>query len=73
MTSVSEELQAALREAERAQQLEDDSNHNAAIDSYYRAICQLSYLLDIHVEKGSVLEQICKQLVNMHQQRLTVS
>lgn len=73
MASLSEELLTVLKEAERAQQLEQDSDINAAADTYYTAACQLSYLIDMHVDKGSILDRVCLYLVNMYQQRLMVS
>ncbi|KAF6249411.1 P-loop containing nucleoside triphosphate hydrolase protein [Scenedesmus sp. NREL 46B-D3] len=73
MVSLSPELQEVLREAARAQELEDGQDWPAAIDVYYRTGCQLSYMLDMHVDKdndGTLAELLCG-LHSQYQQRIT--
>lgn len=75
MGSLSPELQEVLREAARAQELEDGQDWPAAIDVYHRTGCQLSYMLDMHVDKhndGTLAELLCG-LHSQYQQRITVS
>jgi hypothetical protein len=75
MGSILPELQAVLREAARAQELEDGQDWPAAIDVYYRAGCQLSYMLDMHVDKDGdcTLAEVLCGLHSQYQQRISVS
>jgi hypothetical protein len=66
------EVQALLQEARRAQEHEDDGDCGAAAECYYKAACQLSYVLDLQVEKGSALAAMCQGLLQMYQQRIAV-
>lgn len=63
----------ALQEALRAQEHEDEGELGLALDAYYRASCQLSYLADTTAEKGSALAQLCGGLLQLFEQRVTVS
>jgi hypothetical protein len=75
MVSIAPELQAVLRGAARAQELEDGQDWPAAIDVYYRAGCQLSYMLDMHVDKDRdcTLAEVLCGLHSQYQQRISVS
>lgn len=75
MDSTSAELQAVLREASKAQQQEDERDGNAAIDSYYRAACQIAYMLDMHVDKSkdAALAELLCGLHSQYENRIAVS
>lgn len=69
----SAEIQTVLQEALRAQELEDDGDLGLAAEAYLRAACQLSYFVDLHVEKGTAAADFCQGLVQQYEQRITVS
>lgn len=62
-----------LQEASRAQEYEDEGDLGLAIEAYYRAARQLSYFVDLHVEKGTALADLCEGLGQQYEQRATVS
>jgi hypothetical protein len=67
------EVQAVLQEALRAQEYEDEGYVGLALESYYKAGCQLAYFVDLHVEKDSALAELCVGLGQQYEQRITVS
>ena len=67
------EVQAVLQEAHKAQEHEDEGDLTMALESYYRAACQLSYFLDSTVEKDTALADLCQGLVQLYEQRMAVS
>lgn len=75
MGSVANELPAVLREAAQAQELEDEQHWSAAADVYYRAACQLSYMLDMHIDKDkeSALAELLCGLHSQYERRISVS
>lgn len=75
MGSVANELPAVLREAAQAQELEDEQHWSAAADVYYRAACQLSYMLDMHMDKDkeSALAELLCGLHSQYERRISVS
>jgi hypothetical protein len=73
MATAAADVQAVLQEALRAQEHEDEGEVSLALDSYYRASCQLNYFVDLHAEKGCALAELCEGLVHLYEQRMTVS
>jgi hypothetical protein len=74
MSAIVTELQAVLREAAQAQELEDEQLWTAAIDVYYRAACQLSYVIDMHIDKereAALAELLCA-LHSQYERRVAV-
>lgn len=72
LTEMGSELQAVLQEASKAQEYEDDGDIIMALESYYRAACQLSYFVDCSVEKGTAMADLCHGLVQSYEQRMAV-
>ncbi|WIA10498.1 hypothetical protein OEZ85_010687 [Tetradesmus obliquus] len=74
MGSVANELPAVLLEAAQAQELEDEQHWSAAADVYYRAACQLSYMLDMHIDKDkeSALAELLCGLHSQYERRISV-
>jgi hypothetical protein len=73
MAAASGDVDAVLQEALAAQEHEDEGDVAAAVECYARAASQLSYVLDLQVEKGSELGAMCQGMLRMYEQRMAVS
>lgn len=67
------DIQTVLQEAFRAQECEDDGDIALALESYYKAACQLSYFADLHTQQGTAVAGLCQGLVQQYEQRMAVS